>query len=509
MPDNPPEQRTATVEVEDVRTEGRNLQGFACLYGAESRDLGGFTETIEPGAFSDVLAGDPDVLLTFNHSPDKVLARTGAGTLKLRDEERGLAFEAELGDGPTAQDVRDMVRRGDLSGASFRFVVAPDGESWEGEKRTLTKVAELIDVSLATTPAYDGPRVELRTHNNPAPTEKDTSMDTEKEKTEGGLAVEDRAATTEERSIEQRIEDGLRSVRKGESRALTTSANVSPGELSVTLFDKLRAGSVVLNTGIPTISTDADSVTYPTLTADVSPSWTAEAAAITPGDPTFGTLTATPRKLAHLVQFSNEVIDDSDPSIATVLNSHLMTMLALKLDAGLLEGSGTAPEIRGIKNIASIQTLAAATNGQAPTLDNIADAIALLEGVNVPHERIRIIVHPRNIATLRKLKASTAGTYLWDADPSAAAPSSIFGVPVYTSSQLSTTETQGTSGAVANSAYVYDVQSLVYVQRTPIEIELDRSRLFNSDQSEMRAKLRGDLISPTPTGIVRVTGFLA
>jgi hypothetical protein len=50
---------------------------------------------------------------------------------------------------------------------------------------------------------------------------------------------------------------------------------------------------------------------------------------------------------------------------------------------------------------------------------------------------------------------------------------------------------------------------LVYVQRTPIEIEVDRSRLFNSDQSEFRAKLRADLISPTPTGIVRVTGLLA
>jgi len=48
----------------------------------------------------------------------------------------------------------------------------------------------------------------------------------------------------------------------------------------------------------------------------------------------------------------------------------------------------------------------------------------------------------------------------------------------------------------------------VYVQRSPIEIELDRSRLFNSDQS-VRAKLRGDLISPTPSGIVRITGFLA
>ena len=33
--------------------------------------------------------------------------------------------------------------------------------------------------------------------------------------------------------------------------------------------------------------------------------------------------------------------------------------------------------------------------------------------------------------------------------------------------------------------------------------------MFNTAQSGMRAKLRGDLISPTPTGIVRITGFLS
>ena len=109
----------------------------------------------------------------------------------------------------------------------------------------------------------------------------------------GGLAVEDRAAS-DRPNIEQRLGDALREVRKGESRALTTSATISPGELSTVLLDKLRAASVGLASGITVVSTDKDSVVYPTLTADVNPSWYAEAAPITPGDPTFSTLTATP-----------------------------------------------------------------------------------------------------------------------------------------------------------------------------------------------------------------------
>jgi HK97 family phage major capsid protein len=223
-------------------------------------------------------------------------------------------------------------------------------------------------------------------------------------------------------------------------------------------------------------------------------------------DPTFGTVVGTPHKLAALVQVSNELVDDSDPSIVNVLNDHLLKVLSLKLDAGLLEGSGTPPEPVGLKNISGKQTLSAGTNGASATFDVFADAIALLESVNVPRERMRIVTHPRIVATLRKSKASTAGTYLWG-EVGDAEPATIFGVPVVATPQLSTNETQGSS-SVTNSAYLYDVDSLVFVQRTPFEFEVDRSRLFNSDQSEIRAKLRADLISPTPTGVVRVTGLL-
>ena len=73
--------------------------------------------------------------------------------------------------------------------------------------------------------------------------------------------------------------------------------------------------------------------------------------------------------------------------------------------------------------------------------------------------------------------------------------------------QLSTNETQGTSGAVCNSGYLVDTQKVVYVQRQDPQIVLDSSRLFNTDQSELRATLRGDLLVPSPSGVVRVTGF--
>lgn len=274
------------------------------------------------GAFTEVLASDPDVRCLLNHDPDKVLARTRAGTLRLTEDERGLYFEADLPDSPAGRDVREAVRRGDIDGASFRFVVG--GESWDGDKRTVTSVKELLDVTVATYAAYPAASVELRTRtttttSEPAELEEDTTMDntdntveepeTASESRTGALAVEDRAAVSEPPSVEQRVREALLDIRKGENRALTTASTLAPGELSSFLWDKLCSASVGLASGMRVVTTERDTVTYPRLTADVAPGWYDEAATITPGDPTLDSLTATPRKLAHLTVFSNEVID--------------------------------------------------------------------------------------------------------------------------------------------------------------------------------------------------------
>ena len=85
--------------------------------------------------------------------------------------------------------------------------------------------------------------------------------------------------------------------------------------------------------------------------------------AITAGDPSFTTVTATRRKLAHQVKFSNEAIDDSTPDVLDTVNGHLVTMLGLKFDAAIYEGSGSAPMIRGLKNVSGTQTVSMGTDG--------------------------------------------------------------------------------------------------------------------------------------------------
>lgn len=151
-------------ELRAAEVSGNTLAGHAAVFGQTAPIRGGY-EAIAPGAFDAVLAGTGDVVALRDHDPTMLLGRRSAGTLRLSTDSDGLAFEVDLPDTSYARDVRELVARGDLRGASFGFLPgkdelshAPDGK----QLRTHTSIARLLDVSVVALPAYDGTDVTLR-----------------------------------------------------------------------------------------------------------------------------------------------------------------------------------------------------------------------------------------------------------------------------------------------------------------------------------------------------------
>lgn len=143
----------------EVRTAGRRIEGYAARFGSEAR-IGTFVETIAPGAFRGALAGD--VLAMLDHDPGKVLGRTRSGTLRLIEDNKGLAFSLDLPDTQAGRDVLALAERNDLGGMSFGFTVPKGGDSWKGERRTLRTIA-LKEISVVQAwPAYEGTEIALR-----------------------------------------------------------------------------------------------------------------------------------------------------------------------------------------------------------------------------------------------------------------------------------------------------------------------------------------------------------
>lgn len=154
-------------QVMGLKVEGREegkaskIVGYAAVFESESVDLGGFTERIAKGAFAGSLGADVRAL--WNHDPMHVLGRTKTGTLRLSEDERGLAIEIDPPDTQMARDVVTLIDRGDVSGMSFGFRTVKDNWAKVAGKwlRTLLEV-ELFDVSPVTFPAYPSTEVALR-----------------------------------------------------------------------------------------------------------------------------------------------------------------------------------------------------------------------------------------------------------------------------------------------------------------------------------------------------------
>jgi uncharacterized protein len=148
-----------------------SLEGYAAKFNVLSHPIstGGvrFRERIAPGAFTRALAEKQDVIATIQHDPGKVLGRTKSGTLRLAQDDTGLAFRCQLDPNQQAHlDLHSACQRGDFDSCSFAFTVPDDGDDWDdnvnGEcVRTLRNV-NLMDVAVVQHPAYPQTEVNAR-----------------------------------------------------------------------------------------------------------------------------------------------------------------------------------------------------------------------------------------------------------------------------------------------------------------------------------------------------------
>lgn len=156
-------ERRFMARMPEIRADvaGKTAAGYAALFGVDA-DIGGmFIERIAPGAFADALQSDVRALI--DHDSGRVIGRTKSGTLRLSEDETGLAVEIDLPDTTDGRDIAEQMRRGDITGMSFGFRVTK--EQWDDTgdipARTILGV-ELYEVSIVAFPAYEDTEIALR-----------------------------------------------------------------------------------------------------------------------------------------------------------------------------------------------------------------------------------------------------------------------------------------------------------------------------------------------------------
>ena len=136
----------------ELRADQSKIVGHAIVCDVRSRDLGGFVEVVAPSAINGVAGAD--VVALYNHDPSAVLGRTPK-TLTLTKDARGLAFVLDPAPTQNGRDALELVRRGDIVGASFGFKTLKDAWTRDGATtvRTLLDI-EVFEISLTALPSY-------------------------------------------------------------------------------------------------------------------------------------------------------------------------------------------------------------------------------------------------------------------------------------------------------------------------------------------------------------------
>ena len=180
--------------------KGRTIGGYAAIFNSPA-DIGdSFREIIAPGAFTDALAQDVRALI--DHNSGRVIGRTTAGTLRLSQDETGLAVEIDLPDTSDGRDLATLIERGDVSGMSFGFIVTK--QTWDETGDVPTRTIEAVDlreVSVVAFPAYDDTSIALRSLDADREAARKALAEHNREKAEARIAERKAAAEHKFRRI--------------------------------------------------------------------------------------------------------------------------------------------------------------------------------------------------------------------------------------------------------------------------------------------------------------------
>jgi HK97 family phage major capsid protein len=262
----------------------------------------------------------------------------------------------------------------------------------------------------------------------------------------------------------------MREYREHESKAMGIGSDTTGGYTTFTELGPfvryLEAKSIIFQANPRVFPMKQDKLDLPKLTGSSTVYHAGEAGSVTASDLTLGRVSLHSKAYAVRVIGSQEWFDDSNPEARQLLSDDMRNRLALKYDIDALEGEGTSTEpIVGIRNLSGVtqtEVAAGAGNGAAVALADFVNAIDRIRRDN--GTPTFVAMHPRTWGSVQKLLDGQNRPML-QPDPTQDASMRLFGLPVLLSSQISITETQGSSSD-CSYAIVGDGQQLAVGIRT-------------------------------------------
>ena len=272
----------------------------------------------------------------------------------------------------------------------------------------------------------------------------------------------------------------------------TAGGHLVPAPLAARVIDKARSQSVAVQAGASTVPMDSETLKYATVTGDPTIAIVGEGSAISDSDFTFGSSTLTAFKLASLHFVSLELLEDAN-NLESFIESSLAEQFALGMDNQVLNGTGSSAPT-GILNTSGINSVA--VSGALANYDKFSDGVGEIRKDNF-YNPLGMVIHPRDVAALDKLKDTTNQPLV--------PPQSYSALNMFQSSQLAI---DGGSGSDESNIIIGDFSELLLGMRTELRLEISREAkdAFEKGQVAIRAYMRFGVSIPRPTAFCKLTG---
>jgi HK97 family phage major capsid protein len=239
---------------------------------------------------------------------------------------------------------------------------------------------------------------------------------------------------------------------------------------------------------IPHIAVTTDSVDYVTVADTIGAAGVAEAGTIPESTFTPTLAKANVVNVAHYTKITKQLADDA-PALAAYINTKMLYGLQNKVENQIVNGNGTAPQLKGLLADGSYTNASAQLAGAK----NLFDLLLLLQGVaeTAAYEPEALVLNPMTWAQLAMEKDSQDRYLL--GGPGLAANKSVWGIPVVTSS------------AVPAGKFIFGnfTQTVTIYDRQQVAVEMTNTNEddFTRYLYTIRASRRLALAVEVPAGI--------
>lgn len=263
-----------------------------------------------------------------------------------------------------------------------------------------------------------------------------------------------------------------------EKRTMSTGTSTAGGNFIATekipFFDALYAKTVLEQLGavkLTGLSANADLTGF---SAGVTAGWATEVANAAEGDPTTASRSITPKRLTAYVDLSKQLLIQDNYSIEAYTQESFMKAFAVAIEAAAINGSGSSGQPLGLLGTSGIGSVAIGTNGGAPTLAKILELIQVVESANAGMNG-KFLVNPKVVAKLKQTAIDAgSGAMVMSYGPYfGGINEQIDGKPVFSTSNVPSNLTKGTTSGTCSAIIYGDFENLVVGQYGGIDLVVD------------------------------------